>query len=138
MSSATCSTRVLRWRTVPRAWPPLSRNASRPTRTGKTPFPAGARATPPRESGGFRAVRFAPAACALYTGKRLSAGADGWALSRDQMVGRAGSVGHVGRRVLGIGVAAAIWAGFAAAPARAEALAEALVKAYQSNPQLNA
>jgi outer membrane protein len=37
-----------------------------------------------------------------------------------------------------IGVAAAIWAGFAAVPARAEALPEALAKAYQTNPQLNA
>ncbi|HEV7880163.1 TolC family outer membrane protein [Bradyrhizobium sp.] len=56
------------------------------------------------------------------------------------MVGRAGSVGHVGRRVLrsGIGVAAAICLGFAAVPAQAEALPEALAKAYQSNPQLNA
>src|SRR5882762_1812572 len=56
------------------------------------------------------------------------------------MVGRAGSVGHVGRRVLrsGIGVAVAICLGFAAVPVQAEALSEALAKAYQSNPQLNA
>src|SRR5712675_433817 len=56
------------------------------------------------------------------------------------MVGRAGSVGHVGRRVLrsGIGVAVAICLGLAAGPAWAEALPEALAKAYQSNPQLNA
>src|SRR4051794_26499999 len=56
------------------------------------------------------------------------------------MVGRAGSVGHVGRRVLrsSIGVAAAICAGFAAGPVFAEALPEALAKAYQTNPQLNA
>jgi outer membrane protein len=61
-------------------------------------------------------------------------------LLRDQMVGRAGSVGHVGRRVLrsGIGVAAVICLGFAAGPVQAEALPEALAKAYQSNPQLNA
>jgi outer membrane protein len=61
-------------------------------------------------------------------------------LLRDQMVGRAGSVGHVGRRVLrsGIGVAVVICLGFAAGPAQAEALPEALAKAYQSNPQLNA
>src|ERR1041385_1111325 len=61
-------------------------------------------------------------------------------LLRDQMVGRAGSVGHVGRRVLrsGMGVAAAICAGFAVNPAQAEALPEALAKAYQTNPQLNA
>jgi outer membrane protein len=38
----------------------------------------------------------------------------------------------------GIGVAAAICLGFAAVPAQAEALPEALAKAYQSNPQLNA
>jgi outer membrane protein len=38
----------------------------------------------------------------------------------------------------GIGVAAAICLGFAAQPAQAEALPEALAKAYQSNPQLNA
>jgi outer membrane protein len=45
----------------------------------------------------------------------------------------------VERRVLrsGIGVAVAICLGFAA-PAHAEALPEALAKAYQSNPQLNA
>src|SRR5258705_4949068 len=56
------------------------------------------------------------------------------------MVGRAGSVGHVGRRVLrsGIGVAVAICLGFTAVPVQAESLAEALAKAYQSNPQLNA
>src|SRR4051794_10550611 len=56
------------------------------------------------------------------------------------MVGRAGSVGHVGRRVLrsGMGVAVATCLGFAAVPAQAETLAEALAKAYQSNPQLNA
>src|SRR4051794_4244964 len=54
------------------------------------------------------------------------------------MVGRAGSVGHVGRRVLGIGVAATLWAGFAAAPVRAEGLLDALARAYQTNPQLNA
>jgi outer membrane protein len=38
----------------------------------------------------------------------------------------------------GIGVAAAICLGFAHLPAQAEALSEALTKAYQSNPQLNA
>src|SRR5471030_2165093 len=56
------------------------------------------------------------------------------------MVGRAGSVGHVGRRVLrsGMGLAVAICLGFAAVPAQAEALPEALAKAYQFNPQLNA
>src|SRR3954468_3181253 len=56
------------------------------------------------------------------------------------MVGRAGSVGHVGRRVLrsGIGVAVAICLGFSTGPVQAEALPDALAKAYQTNPQLNA
>jgi len=54
------------------------------------------------------------------------------------MVGRAGSVSHVGRRVLGIGVAATLWAGFGATPVRAEGLLDALARAYQTNPQLNA
>src|SRR5437588_11846781 len=54
------------------------------------------------------------------------------------MVGRAGSVSHVGRRVLGIGVAATLWVGFGATPVRAEGLLEALARAYQTNPQLNA
>jgi outer membrane protein len=38
----------------------------------------------------------------------------------------------------GIGVAVAICAGFGSGPARAETLSEALAKAYQTNPQLNA
>jgi len=38
----------------------------------------------------------------------------------------------------GIGVAVAICLGFAAVPVKAEGLLEALAKAYQSNPQLNA
>src|SRR6202161_2279288 len=56
------------------------------------------------------------------------------------MIGRAASVGHVGRRVLrsGICLAVATCAGFAAGAARAEGLPEALAKAYQTNPQLNA
>src|SRR6201746_1781193 len=56
------------------------------------------------------------------------------------MVGRAGSVGHVGRRVLrsGMGVGVAACLGFAASAAQAEALPEARAKPYQSNPQLNA
>src|SRR3977135_668302 len=73
--------------------------------------------------------------------RKWAVGGGGWpGLLRDQMVGRAGSVGHVGRRGLraGIGVAAAICLGFAAGPVQAEALPEALAKAYQSNPQLNA
>jgi outer membrane protein len=46
----------------------------------------------------------------------------------------------VERRVLrsGICLGVAAWVGFAAAAAQAEGLPEALVKAYQSNPQLNA
>src|SRR6202166_1274143 len=56
------------------------------------------------------------------------------------MIGRAARVGHVGRRVLrsGICLAVATCAGFAAGAARAEGLPEALAKAYQTNPQLNA
>src|SRR5450759_3275255 len=56
------------------------------------------------------------------------------------MIGRAAKVGHVARRVLrsGICLGAATCLGFAPAPAWAEALPEALAKAYQTNPQLNA
>src|SRR5436189_2482770 len=61
-------------------------------------------------------------------------------LLRDHMIGRAAKVGHVGRRVLqsGICLGVATWVGFAAPAALAESLPEALAKAYQSNPQLNA
>src|SRR5437868_10395322 len=64
------------------------------------------------------------------------------------MIGRAAKVGHVGRRVLqsGICLGVATCVGFAATAAFSftataawgEALPEALAKAYQSNPQLNA
>src|ERR1039458_8489680 len=64
------------------------------------------------------------------------------------MIGRAAKVGHVGRRVLrpGICLGLAAWVGFAATAALSfaataawgVALPEALAKAYQSNPQLNA
>ena len=56
------------------------------------------------------------------------------------MVGRAADIGDVARRVLlsGIGPAAFACAVLASAAARAESLPEALVKAYQTNPQLNA
>src|SRR6266702_3694091 len=59
---------------------------------------------------------------------------------RDHMIGRAAKVGHVGRRVLqsGICLGVATCVGFAATAALAESLPEALAKAYQSNPQLNA
>src|SRR5947209_19328285 len=61
-------------------------------------------------------------------------------LLRDHMIGRAAKVGHVGRRVLqsGICLGVATCVGFAATVALAESLPEALAKAYQSNPQLNA
>src|ERR1700712_4428398 len=61
-------------------------------------------------------------------------------LLRDQMVGRAGSMGQVCGRVLRSGVCLSIAAclGFAATAAHAESLPEALAKAYQTNPQLNA
>src|ERR1700692_617587 len=56
------------------------------------------------------------------------------------MTGRAARVGHVGRRVLrsGFCLAVAPCVGFAAGAAGAEGLPEALAKAYQTNPQLNA
>jgi outer membrane protein len=64
------------------------------------------------------------------------------------MIGRAAKVGHVGRRVLRSGICLGLtaWVGlaataglsFAATAAWGEALPEALAKAYQSNPQLNA
>src|SRR4030081_2226991 len=70
-------------------------------------------------------------------------------LLRDHMVGRAAKAGHMARRVLrsGIRLGVLTCAGFAATVAfsfaattgaRGEALPEALAKAYQSNPQLNA
>src|SRR6476660_1675940 len=61
-------------------------------------------------------------------------------LLRDHMIGRAAKLGHVGRRVLqsGICLGVATWVGFAATAALGESLPEALAKAYQSNPQLNA
>lgn len=56
------------------------------------------------------------------------------------MVGRAGSIGQVSGRVLRSGVCLSIAAclGFATTAALAESLPEALAKAYQTNPQLNA
>jgi outer membrane protein len=56
------------------------------------------------------------------------------------MVGRAAQLGHVKGRVLRSGICLAVLTcAFLAAPAaRAESLSEALVKAYQTNPQLNA
>lgn len=56
------------------------------------------------------------------------------------MVGRAARVGHVARRVLrsGICLGVVICAVFAAPAAHAESLPDALAKAYQTNPQLNA
>src|SRR6185295_7525170 len=58
---------------------------------------------------------------------------------RDQMTGRAAKIGHVERRLLrsGICLAAACFA-FAASAAHGENLPEALTKAYQTNPALNA
>src|SRR6478609_3843579 len=59
---------------------------------------------------------------------------------RDQMVGRAARVGHVERRLLRSGICLAVMTcvAFAAPAALAESLPDALAKAYQSNPQLNA
>src|SRR5438876_7317296 len=58
---------------------------------------------------------------------------------RDQMTGRAARIGHVERRLLrsGICLAVACFA-FAAPAAHGENLPEALAKAYQTNPALNA
>jgi outer membrane protein len=56
------------------------------------------------------------------------------------MVGRAAKFGRVGKRALrsGICLGVVICVALAAPAARAESLPEALTKAYQSNPQLNA
>src|SRR5947209_17376986 len=55
------------------------------------------------------------------------------------MVGRAARVGHVKGRMLRSGIClAAVMCVVFAAPAHAESLPEALAKAYQTNPQLNA
>jgi outer membrane protein len=56
------------------------------------------------------------------------------------MIKSAAKVGDVGKRVLrsGICLGLATCVGFAASAARGEALPEALAKAYQNNPQLNA
>src|SRR3981189_3116404 len=56
------------------------------------------------------------------------------------MVGRASKFGHVGRRMLrsGIRLGVVVCVGLAASTARSEGLPEALAKAYQTNPQLNA
>ena len=56
------------------------------------------------------------------------------------MVGRASKIGHVGRHLLrsGICLGVATCLGFAATAASGESLPEALAKAYQTNPQLNA
>src|SRR4249919_1105881 len=59
---------------------------------------------------------------------------------RDQMAKRAARVGDIGWHVLrsGMCLAVASCVVFAAPTARAENLPEALAKAYQTNPQLNA
>src|SRR6201991_2205506 len=56
------------------------------------------------------------------------------------MVGRAARIGHVAGRMLraGICLGAGACAVLVTAAARSESLPEALVKAYQTNPQLNA
>src|SRR6476661_350041 len=61
-------------------------------------------------------------------------------LLRDHMIGRAAKLSHVGRRLLqwGICLGVATCVGFAATAALGDSLPEALAKAYQSNPQLNA
>ena len=61
-------------------------------------------------------------------------------LLRDYMIGRAAKVGQIARRLLrsGICLGFATCASFAATSAQSEGLPEALAKAYQTNPQLNA
>src|SRR6476661_7752100 len=61
-------------------------------------------------------------------------------LLRDHMIGRAAKLSHVGRRLLqwGICLGVATCVGFAATAALGDSLPEALTKAYQTNPQLNA
>ncbi|HEY3893454.1 MAG TPA: TolC family outer membrane protein, partial [Bradyrhizobium sp.] len=54
------------------------------------------------------------------------------------MIGRAVRVGHEARRVLRAGIGLVACVGVAATAAQAESLPEALAKAYQTNPQLNA
>jgi outer membrane protein len=56
------------------------------------------------------------------------------------MVERAAQFGHVKRRLLSSGICLAVLTcvAFAVSPARSESLSEALVKAYQTNPALNA
>src|SRR5712675_2337518 len=56
------------------------------------------------------------------------------------MIGRAARVGHVARRVLRSGICLGVvtCVALAVPPALAESLPEALAKAYQSNPHLNA
>lgn len=56
------------------------------------------------------------------------------------MVGRATKFGQMGRQLLGssICLGLSICAGLAASPGRSETLPEALARAYQTNPQLNA
>jgi outer membrane protein len=67
---------------------------------------------------------------------------------RDHMIGRADIIGHVARHVLRSGICLAIATcvgltasfgfSFAVGPAQAEGLPEALARAYQTNPQINA
>src|SRR6266571_1863240 len=74
----------------------------------------------------------------MCRGRRRGRTALSWL--RDQMVGRAARVGHVARRVLrsGICLGVAVCVVFSAPAAHAESLPDALAKAYQTNPQLNA
>src|SRR4051812_18764813 len=64
----------------------------------------------------------------------------GWPDLRDHMVWRAGRVGLIAGHMLSssIGLGITAWVGLGAVAARAETVPEALAKAYQSNPQLNA
>src|SRR5882672_8463056 len=68
-------------------------------------------------------------------------GGGGWlGLLQDHMVWRAGRVGLIAGHMLSssIGLGVVVCVGFGAVAARAETVPEALAKAYQTNPQLNA
>ena len=87
--------------------------------------------------GGLRVAALPPKQVDVWAPAK--AGCRGFGL-RDHMVERTADIGDVARRVFlsGIGLGALACALLADTAARAESLPEALVKAYQTNPQLNA
>lgn len=81
-----------------------------------------------------------PPDCAYNLPKRITSAGAGvfWESLRNHMAGRASRVSRFAARGLRWGFASALAAMAATGPALAESLNEALVKAYQANPQLNA